>query len=69
MDGKGGKLAMLHPREKVIDLTRGQGDGISINAPITINGGNLSPEEMLAEVNKLPKAFMRKIQSQLSRPR
>lgn len=69
MDGKGGKLAMLHPREKVIDLTRGQGEGISINAPITINGGNLSPEEMLAEVNKLPKAFMRKIQSQLSRPR
>ena len=69
MDGKGGKLAMLHPREKVIDLTRGQGEGISINAPITINGGNLSPEEMLAEVNKLPKALMRKIQSQLSRPR
>lgn len=69
MDGKGGKLAMLHPREKVIDLTRGQGEGISINAPITINGGNLSPEEMLAEVNKLPKSFMRKIQSQLSRPR
>lgn len=69
MDGKGGKLAMLHPREKVIDLTRGQGEGISINAPITINGGNLSPEEMLAEVNKLPKSLMRKIQSQLSRPR
>lgn len=69
MDGKGGKLAMLHPREKVIDLTRGQREGISINAPITINGGNLSPEEILAEVNKLPKAFMRKIQSQLSRPR
>jgi len=69
MDGKGGKLAMLHPREKVIDLTRGQGEGTSINAPITINGGNLSPEEMLAKVNKLPKAFLRKIQSELSRPR
>ncbi|GMM70906.1 hypothetical protein MTsDn5_08580 [Alteromonas gracilis] len=69
MDGKGGKLAMLHPREKVIDLTRGQGEGTSINAPITINGGNLSPEEMLSRVNKLPKAFLRKIQSELSRPR
>ena len=69
MDGKGGKLAMLHPREKVIDLTRGQGEGTSINAPITINGGNLSPEEMLAKVNKLPKAFLRIIQSELSRPR
>jgi hypothetical protein len=69
MDGKGGKLAMLHPREKVIDLTRGQGEGTSINAPITINGGNLSPEEMLSRVDKIPKAFLRKVQSQLSRPR
>ena len=69
MDGKGGKLAMLHPREKVIDLTRGQGEGTSINAPLTINGGNLSPEEILSRVDKLPKAFLRKVQSQLSRPR
>ena len=33
MDGKGGKLAMLHPREKVIDLTRGQGEGLAL-APL-----------------------------------
>lgn len=69
MDGKGGKLAMLHPREKVIDLTRGQGEGVSINAPITFNGGNFSPEEMLSRVDKLPKQFMRKVQAQLQRPR
>lgn len=69
MDGKGGKLAMLHPREKVIDLTRGQGEGISISAPITLNGANMSPEELLSRVDKLPKAFLRKVQSQLSRPR
>ena len=69
MDGKGGKLAMLHPREKVIDLTRGQGEGISISAPITFKGANMSPEELLSRVDKLPKAFLRKVQSQLSRPR
>ena len=69
MDGKGGKLAMLHPREKVIDLTRGKGEGISISAPITFNGANMSPEELLSRVDKLPKAFLRKVQSQLSRPR
>lgn len=69
MDGKGGKLAMLHPREKVIDLTRGQGEGVSINAPITFNGGNFSPEEMLSRVDKLPKQFIRKVQAQLQRPR
>ncbi|MCH2058186.1 MAG: hypothetical protein MK214_16530 [Thalassotalea sp.] len=69
MDGKGGKLAMLHPREKVIDLTRGQGEGISISAPITFHGANMSPEELLSRVDKLPKAFLRKVQSQLSRPR
>ncbi len=69
MDGKGGKLAMLHPREKVIDLTRGQSEGVSINAPITFNGGNFSPEEMLSRVDKLPKQFMRKVQAQLQRPR
>ena len=69
MDNKGGKLAILHPREKVIDLTRGQGEGISISAPITFNGANMSPEELLSRVDKLPKAFLRKVQSQLSRPR
>lgn len=69
MDGKGGKLAMLHPREKVIDLTKGQGEGMSINAPITFNGVNSSPEELLAQVSKLPKQFIRKLRAELERPR
>jgi hypothetical protein len=30
LDGKGGRLAMLHPNETVIDHTKGQGQGITI---------------------------------------
>lgn len=31
MDGKGGFMAMLHPNETVIDHTKGQGGGVSVN--------------------------------------
>jgi hypothetical protein len=40
MDGKGGYLAMLHPRETVLDHTKGQGmvsAGASITQNITID--------------------------------
>lgn len=68
MDGKGGKLAMLHPREKVVDLTRGQSDSMQVNAPITINGADMSADQLLATVNRLPKSFMRKLRTELKRP-
>jgi len=39
MDGKGGMLAMLHPNEKVTDLTRGGGDGVTLVTNIKVEGG------------------------------
>jgi tape measure domain-containing protein len=35
LDGKGGFLAMMHPRETVIDHTKGQGMGATVNFNIT----------------------------------
>lgn len=41
LDGKGGRLAMLHPRETVIDHTRGGGfgAGVTVNQSINISTG------------------------------
>ena len=37
MDGKGGKFAMLHPNEKVIDMEQGGGEGPSFNFNVQAN--------------------------------
>jgi hypothetical protein len=44
MDGKGGFLAMLHPRETVIDHTRGQGMGGRVHVTVGVDprSGNLT---------------------------
>lgn len=52
LDGRGGRLAMLHPRETVIDHTavkagqgRGGARGVTVNTPITLMPG-VSHEEL-----------------------
>jgi len=40
MDGKGGFMAMLHPRETVVDHTKGQGSGgVVVNQTINVSTG------------------------------
>ena len=40
LDGKGGFMAMLHPRETVLDHTKGQGTGgVVINQTINVSTG------------------------------
>lgn len=39
MDGKGGFMAMLHPRETVVDHTRGQGSGVTVVQNINVSTG------------------------------
>ncbi len=39
LDGKGGFMAMLHPRETVVDHTKGQGNGVTVNQTINISTG------------------------------
>ena len=41
LDGKGGFMAMLHPRETVIDHTRGQGGGVHVTVGVDPRTGNL----------------------------
>lgn len=45
LDGKGGFLSMLHPRETVVDHTRGQSNGFAPQTNITVSGG-LNKAEM-----------------------
>ena len=39
MDGKGGFMAMLHPRETVVDHTRGQSAGVTVVQNINVSTG------------------------------
>jgi hypothetical protein len=41
LDGKGGFLAMMHPREQVIDTTRGAG-GLSVSIGFDASAGSLT---------------------------
>lgn len=42
IDGKGGFLSVIHPRETIVDHTRGQsvGGGLVVHQNIVVNGGN-----------------------------
>ena len=39
IDGKGGFMAMLHPRETVVDHTKGQGGGVTVVQNINVSTG------------------------------
>lgn len=39
LDGKGGFMAMLHPRETIVDHTKGQGGGVIVNQTINVSTG------------------------------
>ena len=39
LDGKGGFMAMLHPRETVVDHTKGGSSGVVVNQTINVSTG------------------------------
>ena len=47
MDGKGGRLAMLHPNETVLDHTKGQGQGITIINNVDASGGGADVDQRI----------------------
>jgi hypothetical protein len=50
MDGKGGFLAMLHPRETVIDHTKGQSGGVTVQQNFNFSAnGDESVKRMIAQ--------------------
>jgi hypothetical protein len=68
MDGKGGKLAMLHPREKVIDLTRDQGASAAPQISYVVNGANLTDDQIVKAIERSPKKIVRALRRIQSRP-
>lgn len=64
MDGQGGYLAMLHPRETVVDHAKGQGAGQSINITINNTIGNVASQ---ADVVGGMQAVRAQIMGELSR--
>ena len=68
MDGKGGKLAMLHPREKVIDLTRDQGASTAPQISYVVNGANLTDDQIVKAIERSPKKIVRALRRHQNRP-
>ncbi len=68
MDGKGGKLAMLHPREKVIDLTRDQGAAVAPQISYVVNGANLTDDQIVKAIERSPKKIVRALRRHQNRP-
>lgn len=64
MDGQGGYLAMLHPRETVVDHAKGQGAGQSISITINNTIGNVASQ---ADVVGGMQAVRAQIMGELSR--
>ena len=58
LDGRGGRLALLHPRETVVDHTRrGQGGGMSYNPTFNI-GGSVTAEDLAAVRREAAAGYM-----------
>ena len=56
LDGKGGYMAMIHPRETVVDHTKGQAaGGVTVNQNITFGSG-VSRAEVSAMIPKIVEA-------------
>lgn len=77
MDGKGGKLAMVHPREKIIDMTKEKGEekspvnetivNNSISQNININSNGFGGKSFIRPLRKEQRKNMREIESVVSR--
>ena len=70
IDGKGGKLAMLHPREKVVDLTRQNegGQNISVNYAPNYSGNNATTIDLDTMASRDRKRLIRQLQRAMGRP-
>jgi hypothetical protein len=70
IDGKGGKLAMLHPREKVVDLTRQNegGQNISVNYAPNYSGNNATTIDLDNMASRDRKRLIRQLQRAMGRP-
>jgi hypothetical protein len=69
IDGKGGRLAVIHPQEFVTDLTKGaNANGISSNQQITVNFPEISDSDFVNKWNRNRNRIISDIRVALSRP-
>jgi hypothetical protein len=69
LDGKGGRLAMLHPNETVLDHTKGQGQGITIINNVDATGGGDVDQRIRVAMEVTSQQTVKQVQDLLRRQR
>ena len=69
LDGKGGRLAMLHPNETVLDHTKGQGQGITIINNVDATGGGDVDQRIRVAMEVTSQQTVAQVQDLLRRQR
>lgn len=68
VDGKGGRLAVIHPEEVITDLTKGQSVGSTSNTTINLSVNSRRPNDIMDEINTIKKPLMRLINATQGAP-
>ena len=69
LDNKGGRLAMVHPNESIIDHTKGQGQGITIVNNVDASGGGDVDQRIRVAMEVTSQQTVAQIQDLLRRQR
>lgn len=69
IDNKGGRLAVLHPNETVLDHTKGQGQGITIINNVDASGGSDVDQKIVAAMEITSQQTVKQVQDLLRRQR
>ena len=70
LDGKGGRMAMVHPNETIIDHTKGQGAGITIVNNVDASGAGADVDQKIqAAMQRTSQATVLQIQDLMRRKR
>lgn len=69
LDNKGGRLAMVHPNESVIDHTKGQGQGVTIINNVDASGGGDVDQRIRAAMEVTSQQTVMQVQDLLRRQR
>lgn len=70
LDGKGGRMAMVHPNETIIDHTKGQGAGITIVNNVDASGAGADVDQKIqAAMQRTSQATVLQIQDLMKRRR
>lgn len=69
LDNKGGRLAMVHPNESVIDHTKGQGQGVTIINNVDASGGGDVDQRIRIAMEATSQQTVKQVQDLIRRQR